>query len=405
MEWLQNARQSGHRHAHRLGKVAAAVIMSAAVNTQFVDGADCGETCLGRPCNYWVDEDMASCAELLHVSSCSGCEECTVCAGAPSDDNFVVVALGVFCGVLSVVVIIMMVFVCLRSRNTLSGQDLESIVRRGILLQDDELIVREACEDSSPSSSSSDSEDSADDDGAAKSKHVNSGATSSGKVSTPLLSEKTMSRSPSSEHKTALGAAVVQRQTAQQQRRQPSRNLEAKESKTVALNLDTKLNKQGHMSLTSSSQKRIPLLDTSGSGDAPAADGNAGARTPPTQNGRRQNAEQVSNPDRVSTPTSASTIKVATLLSSPRTGSKVVPEESSAPRRGSTRGEKLLQRSESKRRSSIESDSSGGSGRKKKKKKKKERSSSSSTGGDGGGGSGTGHTGSLNVLNGQSGVI
>ena len=96
--------------------------MSAAVNTQFVDGADCGETCLGRPCNYWVDEDMASCAELLHVSSCSGCEECTVCAGAPSDDNFVVVALGVFCGVLSVVVIIMMVFVCLRSRNTLSGQ-------------------------------------------------------------------------------------------------------------------------------------------------------------------------------------------------------------------------------------------------------------------------------------------
>ena len=44
--------------------------------------ANCSEWCLEEPCNYWVDNALATCDELGHLSSCN-CGVCDVCQNPP----------------------------------------------------------------------------------------------------------------------------------------------------------------------------------------------------------------------------------------------------------------------------------------------------------------------------------
>ena len=86
---------------------------------------DCVEMCLEQPCNYWIDNSLATCNEIVGLTDCASCAECSVCEGAVADaddDSFVIAALAVFCAILCIVLAFVVIGACVRHRHVVSGQ-------------------------------------------------------------------------------------------------------------------------------------------------------------------------------------------------------------------------------------------------------------------------------------------
>jgi len=90
-----------------------------------VGTSNCSEWCFGEPCNYWVENLIATCAELGALSACE-CGSCSVCQGAATaapqeEDNFAVVALGIFSGVVTIALLAAVALVCARGQQSVGG--------------------------------------------------------------------------------------------------------------------------------------------------------------------------------------------------------------------------------------------------------------------------------------------
>ena len=88
---------------------------------------NCAETCLDQPCNYWIDNNLATCSELRHLSDCSHCGDCSVCTdGFAESDGLatdeVVYVLSIFCALLCVLLLAFAVGCCIRLRREVSAQ-------------------------------------------------------------------------------------------------------------------------------------------------------------------------------------------------------------------------------------------------------------------------------------------